>query len=102
MNTTSFFRDILHNIKHGLKPNPIRDWFVVVIVTIIFLALDIVLSFFGFQSVMSVKQPNVITPTVAPMINQKAIHEAQQLFDTRASEQTKYESGSYSFADPAR
>lgn len=101
MSSTSL-RNILNKVKAAMQPDPVRDWFVIVVITIFFLFLDIFSSFFGFQDIMFKKQPNIIAPTPTPIINRKAINETQQLFDSRASEQTKYESGAYSFTDPSR
>ncbi|HQU08269.1 MAG: hypothetical protein B7X04_03750 [Parcubacteria group bacterium 21-54-25] len=98
----SIFKNLPRRLAYGTQLKPARDWFVVVGVVLTLLALNIVWNVINFQNIITEKTPPLATQTVVSTINQTAIEEVQQVFSTRASEQTKYESGAYTFTDPSQ
>lgn len=102
MTTPPFLKNLSHTFSYGTQLKPARDWIVVVSIALIILAFSIVWNIFNFRHIVAEKAAPATTNVYAPTINKTAIQSVQQLFSERASEQTKYESGAYSFADPSK
>jgi len=96
------FNNFLHALTYGAQLKPARDWLIVVSIALAILILSIIWNIVNFRGTIANDKVSVITHVSAPAINQSAIQNVQQLFSVRASEQTKYESGSYSFTDPSK
>ncbi len=92
----------IHKIKYGDRLRPARDWLVLVGVASIALTIIVVWTTFNFLRIIEGPSVMNIWQNKGSIVNNVAMQEVRQIFDTRAMEQAKYESGEYTFADPSK
>ena len=85
-----------------MRIDPIRDWLMLVMFSGIALAVIIVWNIWAFDTVASggvIGSPSTTTP---PFFSQSSINTIHTIFENRANEEAKYQTGTYRFADPSR
>jgi len=99
----NFFIDgFLNKFKYGNKLRPSRDWLVLVAVASLALVGIVIWTMFIFLSVVEGPSTTVSVKRRGVVVNNIALQKVRQIFDTRAVEQAKYESGEYTFVDPSK
>ena len=94
----SFFK----HFRYGENINPVRDWLIMLTFSVIVLAGIIVWNVWAFDTVAKggvIGTTATSTPTV---FSQSSLNTINTIFTNRATEKTKYETGTYRFADPSQ
>ncbi len=94
--------NIVRKIKYGNRLRPSRDWLILIAGAA--LALISIVTWTTFNFLRVVDGPSVVdtAQNKSVIVDNVAMQEVRQIFDTRAMEQAKYESGEYTFADPSK
>lgn len=79
-----------------------RDWSILIIVSILIIAVEIVWSIFFFSNNIKIRAPVHITVAGVKKIDTNAMQRVQDVFSKRASMQSAYESNATLIADPSK
>ncbi len=79
-----------------------RDWFLLIIASILILIAEIVWSTFFFRDNIVVHAPVHMTTISTAAIDKNAMQNAQAVFGRRVSIQSAYESNALPVSDPAK
>lgn len=102
MNKDNFIHSFLKRLRAGAHQDPIRDWLVLVIVSLIILAGIIVWNVWAFSAVAGggvIGAPATSTPMLFNRASLDAIH---TISENRAAEEAKYVTGAYRYTDPSQ
>ncbi len=80
----------------------VRDWFILIVVSIIVIALEIAWSVFFFHDNIVIHAPVHVTVIDVAKIDTNAMQQVQDIFSKRASQQSAYESNAGPFVDPSK
>jgi hypothetical protein len=101
MNTSSPIRSFIKRLRYGAI-NPARDWRVLITLSAIALAGIIIWNAWAFDTVASGGVIGSVTTSSQPVFNSTSLDSIQTMFSNRATEEEKYETGTYRFADPSQ
>ncbi|MFA6278770.1 MAG: hypothetical protein WCS97_02020 [Candidatus Paceibacterota bacterium] len=87
---------------HHRPLDPIRDWMVMLTLSAIALVSIIVWNIWAFNTVATGGVIGVTATSTSPVFNQTALDTIHTIFDERANEEMKYETGTYRFVDPSQ
>lgn len=82
--------------------DPVRDWLVLLIASLVALVGIILWNIWAFDTVASggtIGAPATKAPTT---FNNSSLDEIHTLFENRAAEEAKYRTGMYRFTDPSQ
>ena len=102
MNISSITNSILKHVRYGERLNPVRDWFVLLILSAIALTGIIIWNMLAFDTIASRGVMGTSVASTTPLFNQASLDTIQNVFADRKSEEEKYENGVYRFADPSQ
>jgi len=83
-------------------PNPSRDWLALVTLSLIVLASIIVWNAWAFETVASGGVIGPVAASSSAAFNSVSIDAIQTIFTNRATEEEKYATGTYRYADPSQ
>lgn len=92
----------LKRLRYGVAIDPMRDWFVALIIFIIALIGTIVWSIQSFSTVAGGGTIGIVTKEVQPIFNKSSLDDIHAVFTSRADEESKYVSGIYNYTDPSQ
>lgn len=92
----------LQKVHYGDQLRPVRDWFVLIVVTLVVLGSGAILNVLEFKNIISNKITTPSPVSHSSALNGAAMQKVQDIFTARANRQAKYESGDYSFTDPSK
>ena len=102
MTTQTFISSFVQRIRSSFRPDPTRDWLMLVSLALIALAGIIVWNAWAFDTVASGGTIGSVSSTQAPVFSQASLGAIRTVFSDRATEEAKYVSGAYYFADPSQ
>ncbi len=97
-NSLTFLRRFIY----GTRLRPARDWFALILLVAVALIASVAWSVYTFRATISGENSPAVLVRPGASVNRTTFERMQQIFDTRAAEQEKYQSGAYSFPDPSR
>ena len=89
-------------LRLGDRAHPERDWFALVTVVALVLAVLVVWNLWAFDTVAGGGTIGSATSAPAPVVNRSSLDTVQKIFSDRATEESKYETGVYQFTDPSQ
>ena len=92
---------VLKHLRYGAL-NPIRDWLVLVTVSILALAGIIVWNVWAFGTVAQGGIIGSPEKTSTPAFSRSSLDQINSIFSSRAAEEEKYVNGTYDFTDPSQ
>jgi len=95
---TVFFR----RLSSGAHQDPVRDWLMVVTLSIIVFAGIIVWNVWAFDTVANGGAIGSATTSAPPVFDRTVLDNIHTIFTNRAAEETKYVTGVYRYADPSQ
>ncbi len=95
---TSFLR----RLRRGAELDPVRDWLVVVTLSIILLLGIIVWNVWAFDTVANGGSLGAVAPSTTPVFDQASLDAVHTIFANRADEEAKYVTGVYRYVDPSQ
>jgi hypothetical protein len=101
MNIPSATRSFSKRLRYGAT-NPPRDWLVLITLSAIALACIVVWNAWAFDTVASGGIIGSVATSSPPVFSSSSLDEINTVFTNRATEEEKYETGSYHFADPSQ
>ena len=102
MKNFPFIANIRAWLRLGDRANPERDWFALMTVAALVLAIIVVWNLWAFDTVASGGTIGPATSAPAPVVNRSSLDMVQKIFSDRATEDAKYETGVYQFTDPSQ
>ena len=102
MNISTTPNSFLKRLHSGTRQDPARDWIAVLIGSSIVLTGVIVWNVWVFDTIARggvIGSAEISSPQV---FNRSFLDEVRPVFEKRAAEVTKYETGVYRYADPSR
>ncbi len=100
--TLDSLKTYVKRLLSGARLDPARDWLVLVTFSAIVLAGIIVWNVWAFDTVATGRIIGGQTTTLSPLFNQSSIDRIRTIFENRAEEELKYQTGVYRFGDPSR
>jgi len=98
-NSTGLFP---RRFRKGIRPDPTRDWFVLLTLAVIAFTAIVVWNIWAFDTVASggtIGAPATSTPR---LFDRSTIDTVHAVFEKRAEEEAKYTTGVYRSADPSQ
>jgi hypothetical protein len=103
MNTLStFFSSFARRLRSGAHQDPVRDWLVLFILSLLALVCIIVWNIWAFDTVAQGGSIGTAATSTPPVFNRSSIDTINKVFDTRAGEEAKYVTGVYRYGDPSQ
>jgi hypothetical protein len=102
MNISNFSNSILDRIRSLSHFNPVRDWFVLLTLSLFALVVIIVWNVWTFDTVANGGIIGSSATSTTPVFNQSSLDAIQTVFSKRAEEESRYLRGVYRFADPSQ
>ncbi len=93
---------ILARLRYGERPDPQRDWFVLITLAAILLAGVIGWNAWAFDTVAAGGVIGAATVAPPQAFNQSSLEAIQKIFTDRKIEEEKYTTGVYRFVDPSQ
>lgn len=101
--TMTFSKDtIAKSIKAFSHADPERDWFVLITIATLVLAILTLWNVWAFNTVASGGVISTSPKTVAPLVDRAALDTVHGIFRDRAIEEGKYVTGTYQYRDPSQ
>ncbi|HEX8946618.1 MAG TPA: hypothetical protein VF829_00155 [Candidatus Paceibacterota bacterium] len=97
-NSLTFLRRFIY----GTRLRPARDWFVLIVATSILLVASVAWNVFVFRTTITDQATVGVPVRAGQSVNRTTLQRMQQIFNARAIEQEKYQTGAYVFRDPSR
>jgi hypothetical protein len=85
-----------------LRPDPTRDWFTLLVTSLILLASVIVWNVWMFDTVSAGGIIGEAATSTPPIFSQASLDAVHAVFADRAAEEAKYAKGIYRYADPSQ
>ncbi|MFA5942787.1 MAG: hypothetical protein WC798_03935 [Candidatus Paceibacterota bacterium] len=82
--------------------DPVRSWFAMLTFSMIALAGIIVWNVWAFDTIVSGGVIGTSATSTVPVFSQESLDTIRDIFEQRAKEALKYETGTYRFADPSQ
>ncbi|MDD3531204.1 MAG: hypothetical protein PHV99_01250 [Candidatus Pacebacteria bacterium] len=101
----NFFHRIGSFVKRArvdTPADPVRDWLVLLSLSAIALVSIIVWNAWAFDTVSGGGAIGSTTVKAPEVFNQSSLNTIRTIFENRAAEEAKYESGMYTFIDPSQ
>ena len=92
----------LKHLRGGASLDPVRDWLMVLTLSIITLAGIIVWNVWAFSTVAAGGTIGERAPGALPLFDRSALDTIHTIFENRAVEEAKYVTGVYRFVDPSQ
>ena len=102
MNVSIPPNSFLKRLHTGARQDPARDWIVVLICSAIVLAGVIVWNVWAFDTVARGGVIGSVELSSPEVFNRSFLDAVHPIFEKRAAEATKYETGVYRYADPSQ
>ncbi|KND51179.1 MAG: hypothetical protein ABA06_02605 [Parcubacteria bacterium C7867-001] len=91
----------LSSFSYGEYIHPLRDWFVLLIVSAVLLVASVGWNVWLFYRVLNGESLGSATASTTPLFDTASLSAAQTVFDARAVEEERYKK-EYRFIDPSR
>jgi hypothetical protein len=102
MNIFHRMNSFLKRLRYGANFDPVRDWLLMLILSIVMLVGIVVWNVWAFSTVVSGGVIGAPTSGTSPTFNRASLDAVHTIFTNRAAEEVKYETGVYSFVDPSQ
>ena len=99
-NLTEFLGSFKKYFVYGARIRPTRDWFVMLLVTLVLLVVSVGWNVFMFTQFENGKSTTQTTPLAQEQGVGDAVAQVQALFQQRATEEGNYQR-TYHFVDPS-
>ncbi len=98
----TFFDRVKLWFSYGERLQPARDWFILLVLSALILALSAVWSIWLFGRVANGDMLTKATTPTPTVFNKESLEAVQEVFAEREEKETKYATGEYSFIDPSK
>ncbi len=102
MNIPHLTSSLTNRLRSGARQDPARDWiFTLIFFGIVFIAI-IVWNAWAFDTVSRGGTIGVAPKNSTPAFDSSSIDAVHTVFEKRAAEEAKFDTGTYRFTDPAQ
>jgi|GEM_PF-844440 hypothetical protein len=102
MNLSDSFNSYARRIRSGVAADPVRDWLTLLTLAIFALVCIIVWNVWAFDTVAQGGSIGAIATSTPPVFDSASIDTINTVFQTRATEDSKYVTGVYRYDDPSQ
>jgi hypothetical protein len=102
MNISKLLDAFLHHFRSGARQDPVRDWLVLLTLSIFALISIIVWNIWAFDTVAQGGAIGPVATSTLPVFNRSSIDTINTVFQMRAAEDAKYVTGVYRYSDPSQ
>ena len=102
MNAFNDTSSILKRLRTGALRDPVRDWLVLIVFSMLALAGIIVWNAWAFDTVANGGVIGAPASGAPPVFSRSSLDTIRTIFADREAEEEKYETGTYRFADPSQ
>ncbi len=92
----------LKRMRSGVRFDPVRDWLIVLTLSIIVLAGVIVWNAWAFDTVARGDAIGNKATKPPPVFSRASLDAVHAIFENRATEELKYKTGVYRYVDPSQ
>ncbi|HUQ30438.1 MAG TPA: hypothetical protein VM103_02875 [Candidatus Paceibacterota bacterium] len=100
MNTS--VTQLLQKFGYGEQPQPSRDWFVLLIISALVLAVSALWNVWLYNQVLGGGTLSNTATSTPASFTRASVEAVERVFEARASEEVKYASGEHTFTDPSK
>lgn len=102
MSITNLRSSFLKRLGVGTHQDPVRDWILSLIFSAIVLAGIVVWNTWAFDTVSHGGVIGSVATSSSQVLNNSSLDAIHVIFEKRAAEEAKYETGIYHFVDPSQ
>lgn len=102
MNMSDSQFSFLKRLRAKTHHDPMRDWLALLILSMILLVAIVIWNIWAFDTVAKGGVIGTAPINLHPAFNRSSLDVIHSIFEKRASEETKYENGTYLYADPSQ
>ena len=102
MPTFNSLKAFYSRVRGGLYLDPVRDWLVLLILSVFAFVSIVVWNVWAFDTVAQGGVIGANATSTTPSINRSSIDAIHDIFAKRAGEEAKYVTGVYRYADPSQ
>jgi hypothetical protein len=102
MNITNLFSTFVRRLRSGARQDPVRDWLILLTLSIFALICVVVWNIWTFDAVAQGGVIGDSTSTSLPAFDRSTLDTIHNIFQTRATEESKYVTGVYHYTDPSQ
>lgn len=102
MHISDLIRSVSVSVRSGARLDAVRDWLVLLTLSVLALVSIVVWNVWAFDTVAGGGTIGASTTRAPAVFNRTALEEIRVIFEDRALERAKYETGVYHFADPSQ
>lgn len=93
---------LIQRTRSKAHAEPLRDWIVLSAVTVVILAGVVAWNLWTFGAITGSSSPGEPAADTRPAFSPSSLNTIQDIFENRAAEEMRYETGVYSFSDPSQ
>ena len=102
MNISNPIRSFFSRMRADARMDPVRDWLILLTLSIFAFAGIIVWNVWAFDTVARGGVIGAAATSTTPVFNSSSLDAVHSVFKMRSAEETKYVNGTYRFADPSQ
>ena len=102
MNTNNSIRAFLNRIHSAMHIDPVRDWLILLTLSILAFISIVVWNMLAFDIVARGGVIGTAVTSTEPVFNSSSLDVIHSVFSRRATEEAKYVTGVYRYADPSQ
>jgi len=101
MNTLASILSFVRRLRYGAGLDPVRDWLVMLILSIIAFIGIVVWNVWAFDTVANGGAIGAAPSNPKQLFRQSSLDAIRTVFEKRADEESRYVTGAYRYADPS-
>lgn len=102
MNISNSLSSYAHRFRSGVRGDPVRDWLVLLTLSIFALVCIVVWNVWAFDTVAQGGSIGPAATSTPAIFNPSSIGTINDVFQMRATEEAKYVTGVYRYSDPSQ
>ena len=102
MNAFNSFSAFFRRLRSGVRQDPVRDWLMILTLSLIALAGIIVWNVWAFGTVANGGAIGSSSTSATPVFDRTILDNIHTIVTNRAAEEAKYVTGPYRYADPSQ
>lgn len=102
MSLLNLLTPFIQRIRSKAHAEPLRDWVILSAITVVILAGVVTWNLWTFGAITGPSSIEELSADTRPALSPSALNTIQNIFEARAAEEARYETGVYSFSDPSQ
>lgn len=102
MNISNSIHAFFSRLRPTARLDPVRDWLILLTISILAFVGIVVWNIWAFDTVARGGVIGTTATSTPPVFNSSSLEAVNEIFSKRATEEAKYVTGVYRYADPSQ